>query len=95
MTASAEEHPDLFCVLKGGSNNLESVLIYKARASLRIGLGRVELLLEGSNSGDRASARQLLVFCVDQNPDSYLLYSLTYVGKFPWILVSEMSDRMS
>lgn len=63
MTASAEEHPDLFCVLKGGSNNLESVLIYNARASLRIGLSRVELLLEGSNSGDRASARQLHELC--------------------------------
>lgn len=43
------------------------------------------------------TAQALVTFtdCVDQNPDSHLLYFLAYIGKFPWIPVSEMSDRMS
>ncbi|RAL04558.1 FAD-binding oxidoreductase [Aspergillus ibericus CBS 121593] len=80
VTASAEQNPDLFRALKGGSNNFGIVTNFTMRALV---CDRVWAGLNFFPKEVTADATQALVRFTDrvhEDPDSHLLFFLTYLG---------------
>ncbi|KAJ5936915.1 FAD-binding domain-containing protein [Penicillium verhagenii] len=84
VTASAEEHPDLFRALKGGSNNFGIVTNFTMRALVCESVWAGLNFFPKERTEETAQALVNFTDCVDQYPDSHLLYFLSYTGKFHW-----------
>lgn len=85
VTATAEQHQDLFFALKGGSNNFGIVTNFRMRAipseSVWAGLNFFPKQM-------KAEATQALVAYTNdvyEHPDSHLLFFLTYMVSFQYI----------
>ncbi|KAJ6021666.1 FAD-binding domain-containing protein [Penicillium herquei] len=83
VTASTEEHPDLYRALKGGSNNFGIVTNFTMRALICDSVWAGLNFFPKERTTESAQALVNFTNCVDENPDNHLLYFLSYMGKFP------------